>query len=59
MLSQELPYHPNICNPQHRKGKACLQVRKKMFSVADKKPGCLVAFQGKKLVFFSFMLDKL
>lgn len=53
-----LPYHPNMCNPQHRKSKDCLQVRKKMSRVSGK-PGPLGAFQGKKLVFASFTLDKL
>lgn len=59
VLPQELPYHPNMCNRWHRKGKVCLQVRKKMSLVSGKKPGHLVVFQGKKLVFTSFTLDKL
>lgn len=59
VLSQELPCHPNISNPQRRKGKDCLQVRKKKSLVSGKKPGPLVAFQGKKLVFTSFTLGKL
>lgn len=59
VLSQELLCHPNISNPRRRKGKDCLQVRKKKSLVSGQKPGPLVAFQGKKLVFTPFALGKL
>lgn len=49
VLSQEFPNHPNMSNPQHRKGKVCLQARKKMSLVSGKKPSPLISFQGKNL----------
>lgn len=63
-LSQELPYHPNMCSPQPREGKVCLQVRNKKFLLSEKyfslgtgkKPGPLFVFWGKNPVFASFPL---
>lgn len=63
-LSQELPYHPNMCSPEPRKAKVCLHVRNKKFLLSEKhfslrrrnKPGPLFGFQGKNPVFFSFTL---
>jgi len=63
--SQELPYHPNLCSPQPRKAKVCLQVGNKKFLLSEKyfslgrgkQPGPLFAFQGKNPVFASFPLS--